>query len=734
MELLKDAKNNIFCGAATGVISLPTSIGLGVLIYGGLGNEYAAVGASIGIISAIILCFIVAIVGKIPTQISTPSSTSCFILSGLVVELTQVAANSGIHTAPVILIGYLGLIILTASILQLIFGLLNLGKVIKYIPYPVIAGFMNGVGLLFVINQWQLLLGLDRGTTYSLDTIINDVSLWSLAIGIITVLALFSAKEWKNRYPAMPPAPVIGILIGAATYYYLSYLGGYQLGPVLGEFTVSFASLFNFAHFLQTVSITEVTILAPFILKSGLTLAVVTSLSTMLRVLMIEVISHNREDGNRSLKSNGFANLISACFGGIVGTPSMTIMNLYMGASSRLSGIVCSITMLIFLIFFQNIIAGIPYVVVAGVLIYFGLKITDLSGLRLLWIALKNKRKLQILLVDQSLSLIVTISTLVLGVTTAVTVGTSLAIFMYFLRSSKSAVRKYYYGDVFHSKVRRTKQDRTKLYNKGKQILVCELQGSIFFGAADEITCQVEEKISDTDYFILDFKYAHTADITGIIAIQKLNNYMKQQGKSLLVSSLRYKGPIFATMNNLGIINEIGEEHFFLTTDKALEWAENRLLDNSDPTSNPVSWRENQLFKWFNELEINIINKYLIPEQYPAKTIIFNKDDTPTKIFIVTKGKVELLKALDKKTAIHRVSSIIPGYAFGIIGLFNHKKYQHYAKAHSDVEVYSLSIDDLNILEQQHPELMLKFLKSVTASLSLELYNSREDLYVYETQ
>lgn len=733
MSIFLNAKNNVLSGFAVGVVALPTVIGLGIFVYSALGADFAVQGAAIGMLSAAVMCILIAIFGQIPAQITAPSSTASFVLAGIAAELVQISSSfEGFVREPAYLAGWLSMVVLCAGVFQLLFSYLRIGQAIKYVPYPVVAGFLNGIGVLFVVYQWKMLLGLDTSSTYSVDEVLENMSGWSVVIGVITVLALFSAKEWKKRYPTMPPAPVVGIFLGTGLYYYLSYFG-YRLGPVLGSLSISMDTIFATPKFLSSISFTDFSLMFAFIIKSGFTLAVVMSLSTLLTVLLVEVYSEAREDANVALKAHGFAHLFSSMFGGLAGTPSLTLINLQMGGSSKLSAITCGGFLLACLLLLQDVVAGIPYVVVAGVLVYFGLNIIDLSGIKLLWRSIHNHEKLHIILVDQLLAVSVTVSTVVFGLTTAVAIGTAAAIFLYFIKSGKKAIKKYYSAGNFHSKVRRTSKQREILAQHGTQIMVYELQGSIFFGAADELIDKIEMELDEITYLILDFKYAYSADITGIKAIQKLNNSLCKKSKFLLISSLEYKGPIFETMHNLGIIEQIGEKNFFFTTDTALDWAETQLLHGMSASEQEIPWQENRIFMNFTKAELEHLGKYLQKECYQTKQIIYSKGDPHEKIYFLTKGKIQIRRVPTKQLSIHRLMSVVPGNTFAAVGFINQEYHSNYAKAQQDSEVYTFSREKLKIIEQEYPLLMIKLLKGIAFDLSTELENAREDVFVYES-
>ncbi|NQY42716.1 MAG: cyclic nucleotide-binding domain-containing protein [Legionellales bacterium] len=294
---------------------------------------------------------------------------------------------------------------------------------------------------------------------------------------------------------------------------------------------------------------------------------------------------------------------------------------------------------------------------------------------------------------------------------------------------SKTSTRKYYTGETVHSKVRRLPDESEILRKEGKQIIVFELQGTLFFGSANDLAKQVESLIDQANFFILDFKYAFGADSTGIRTIQCLHSLIEKQNKYLLCCGLEYNGSIYETMKSLGLIKKFGYDRFFLTLDKSLEWAENYILEKvtTRHSDYKVSLSEINILRNFSDEELNIISSYLENRKYKAKDVIFNKGEDNTEMFLLTQGKVKLLNQITAKPLMSRLALFSPGNAFGVTSFVNHLPYINSAIAKTDIEVYVLTRSNYELLQQKHTKIILQLLKNLISNVTRDLQYARDD-------
>ena len=208
MKPFSNIKGDLSGALSAAIITLPMSIGYGIIAYSPLGLDFAPAAALLGIYSAVLCCFVSALLGGTPIQISGPKAPLTLALGAVVAKLVLDANASGtISIEPAAVIGLASLTVLFAGISQLVFGAFGLGSIVKYVPQPVVAGFMNGIAFLLIVKQIKPLMGLDNKTPF-VDILSNPYLIeWlTLLVGIATISAILLAKVYlkKGVYPDFP--------------------------------------------------------------------------------------------------------------------------------------------------------------------------------------------------------------------------------------------------------------------------------------------------------------------------------------------------------------------------------------------------------------------------------------------------------------------------------------------------------------------------------------------------
>ena len=356
--ILSNFKGDLLGGITAGVIALPLAIALGVS---------SGLGAAAGIYGSIIVGMLAAIFGGTPTQISGPTGP-------LTVVVASVAAvhsdNPNLIFAAILLSG----------LFQIILGLLKVGKLVNFIPYPVISGFMSGIGAIIILLQVNSFLGLDFTGT-PIDGVINVVKhigntdLYSVILGVLTlIIVFFTPKKLANIIPPPLTALILGTL--AAVIFNFDV-------KTIGEIPRSFPNLT-----FPTFKLSEVETVIPI----ALTLAVLGSIDSLLTSLVADSLTGTKHQSNKELIGQGIGNMAAALFGGIVscGATMRTAINIKSGGRTSLSGVIHSIFLIFVIIFFAPVAAKIPLSVLAGILIKVGVSIIDYKFIKLIKAAPRN--------------------------------------------------------------------------------------------------------------------------------------------------------------------------------------------------------------------------------------------------------------------------------------------------------------------------------------------------------
>ena len=416
------------------LVALPSAIAFGIIIYSPLGAQYAGNAAVAGMIGAVALGLIAPLFGGTPRLITAPCAPAAAVLAVFVGQLVDGGAMP-MEAIPF----YVVMVALFAGIIQFLAGRFGGGKFIKYIPYPVVAGYLSGVGILILLGQLPKLLGLPNGLTL-LQGILQPV-LWSgssIFIGLVTIAAMLLAP----RVLKLIPAAIVALLFGIGAYFALAVLNPALLtitnnpliiGPISSSgLEASQAAMSQWAH-LGLMNVRDFTmILVPF-----LTLAVLLSIDTLKTCVILDVMTQSRHNSNKELMGQGLGNIASALVGGIPGSGTMgpTLVNLASGGQTRWSGVFAGVFAGVVFLLLGNLMAWIPLAALAGVLIVIAVRMLTNS-------LTSPKHKSTIF--DFLAILAVVISAVSMSLIVAAGVGTAMAIVLFLREQIRSSVVRRY--------------------------------------------------------------------------------------------------------------------------------------------------------------------------------------------------------------------------------------------------------------------------------------------------
>ncbi|MDP2786673.1 MAG: SulP family inorganic anion transporter, partial [Pseudomonadota bacterium] len=369
-------------GLAAMLVALPAAVAFGVTIYSAIGPEYAAFGALAGILGAAALGLIAPTLGGADRLISAPCAPAAAVLSAFAIELVR----QGVAPASIVLL--LTVLGILTGMIQMLIGFLGFGRLIKYIPYTVVSGYMTGVGFIIIGSQTQKFVGAPAGTVWW-EALISP-ELWDLrgvTVGAATVfVALVAPKITKSI-----PSTILGIVAGVLTYFALAnndpsmqtladnklVLGA--IGATGEGYLSTITGRWNEIGGLTLAQVAG-------LLGSALTLAALLSIDTLKTCVVIDQMARTRHEPNRELVAQGVANITSAAIGGIPGAGTMgaSLVNLTSGGQTRISGIAEGVLALIAALLLSSFIAWIPIATLAGILIVIGLRMIDTEPLRFL--------------------------------------------------------------------------------------------------------------------------------------------------------------------------------------------------------------------------------------------------------------------------------------------------------------------------------------------------------------
>lgn len=524
---------DILGGINAAIIALPQALAFGVA---------TGFGAGAGIWGAIILCFTAGILGtKIPmiSGITGPSA--------IVIASVMHALNKDINSVLLVMV--------MAGFIQIILSLTKLTDIVKYVPYPVISGFMNGVGTIIIIMQLNPLLGLRpfSNTIESIEhilTSLHSMNTEACLLGLLTLIIVFGIPKRFTKYL---PSQILALIICTI----ISIKTGLNI-PKISEVSVDFPKFSLPAANLHDI-ITY--------FHYAVTLAIILSAETLMTGLVCNSITKTNSSPQRLLASQGIGNLCCALTGSLPGAAATmrTVAALKTGASTKFAAIVTPVVLLILLYKFSGFVAEIPLCVLAGILIKIGYDIIDVKLLKVLKLAPKD---------DLYVLALVFLLTVFYNLIVAVGAGITLAALLYAKKAADRA--KLIHKPVYDEDIVKLEQKVERDYKH--KIRAVHIDGEFFFGSATQLIAQFDELLG-TRYLIINCDFDETLDISALFAFEDIILRLKSQHIKLILV-LKNKD-IYKQLSEYKLTDEIGTKHIFYSEIEAIEFAKKSLTRNA---------------------------------------------------------------------------------------------------------------------------------------------------------
>jgi len=667
----------IWGGLAAMLVALPSAIAFGLLIYSPLGPDYAAQGAMAGILGTIAIGLVAPIFGGTPRLISAPCAPAAAVMSALVLELlnhTSPKADGGLQPDHILLL--LTLVAVLSGGLQFLFGTIGGGRLIKYIPYPVVAGYLSGVGVLIFLSQVPKLFGLPKGTP--LWDGFASPALWKtsgLIVGIVTMIVMALA----SRITRAVPSAILGLLAGILAYFglspfypeLLSVTGNpLVIGPISGTGSVSLGALMDRWSAITTLTFADLHL----ILIPALTLSVLLSIDTLKTCVVIDALTRSRSNSNRELIGQGLGNLASAFTGGMPGAGQMgaTLVNINSGGTTRLSSILEGVFALVAFALLGGLVAWVPIAGLAGILIVVAYRMVDPNIFHLL------RQKSTIF--DFVVVTAVVVTAISYNLIAAAGVGLGLAILLFLREQIRgSVVRRKTYGNQTFSKKRRLPEETAVLEQKGDQTAICELQGSLFFGTTDQLFTELESDLKTKKYVILDMRRVQSVDFTATHMLEQIEAHLAARKGLLIFTHLPPNLPtgqdLQTYFDQVGLVKPSRNVKIFEELDDALEWTEDRILEEAGllqaGQEAPLNLHEINLFKGFDAETLRALASCVEERSYEAGQKVFKHGDDGDEIFLIRRGTVRIVMPLAGGRQHHLVT-FGRGDFFGDMAFIDH--------------------------------------------------------------
>lgn len=535
---------DLMAGIIVGIVALPLAIAFGIA---------SGVSPEKGIITAIIGGFIVSFLGGCSVQIGGPTGAFIIIVYGIIQQF-----------------GFEGLAVATilAGLMLVGMGLLRLGTVIKFIPYPIIVGFTSGIALVIFTTQMKDFFGLEMESVpadfiskwIAYGKSLSTIHWGSLLVGIASVLIIvFSPKMIKKI-----PGSLIAIVLVTIVVYILKTYCGISGIETIGdrfEISASFPKPEGIAINWESINL---------LLPSAFTIAMLGAIESLLSATVADGITGDKQNSNTELIAQGAANIVTPFFGGIpvTGAIARTMTNINNGGRSPVAGIIHAFVLLLILLFLGPLTKHIPMACLAGVLIIVAY---NMSEWRVFLSLLKNPKS------DVVVLLVTFFLTVIFDLTIAIEIGILLAMVLLVKRVSETSSVSVITDELNMNENGEQTTDSDKLVLP-PDVEVYEIDGPFFFGIANKFdeTMRKQNK-KRPEIRIIRMRKVPFMDSTGLHNLESLYRLSNKEGIQLVLSGVNEK--VKSVLINSGLADKIGQDNICANINDALARANEKRDD-----------------------------------------------------------------------------------------------------------------------------------------------------------
>ncbi|MBC7779468.1 MAG: SLC26A/SulP transporter family protein [Proteobacteria bacterium] len=717
---------DLTAGVTATLVSVPTAIGYGLFAFAPLGPDYFGYGVLAGLYCAVFMSVTALALGARSRLLYGPRNVVTFMINALVLHTLIETHGEVLATLPPHLVVSLVLLFgLLAGALQVLFGALRLGNAVKFVPHPVIAGFQSTAALLLILGQVDAVLGfVEHVPLAALPARLNEINPIALGVAALT----FSACLIRPRMLTRVPSLVVGGLIGTATFHALTLLlPGQSIGAVIGTVPGGLPWPLHAPDFWWLLSAEPMRPLLPSFALGALSIALVASLDALLSAKVIGGADSGTLDVNREMVRIGAGNMVGACFGAIPGAIALasSLASQRAGARTALAGVVQLLLILLIVTLLGSVLGTIPRAVVGSLLIVVGLGLFDRWTLRIVGQALRgNLRPLRAASRELSIVSMFAAIALTVHIVAAVAIGVVVSIVYFIVRMSRSVIRRSYRCALVRSRCQRPPADEEALATLGRNIVVFELEGSIFFGTAENLANRIERACQDgVTIVVLDLTRVTEVDITGARILTRVNDLLVGDGHHLLLSGLARGGPLDRYLDAARTRTAITAERVFPDTDRALEWAEDRMLlaaaalrtvaAPGAASLEGIDLRAFDLFAGLAAPELDTLRAALALAKFERAAVLFREGETGDALYLVVDGTASVW--LGERAT--RLITFSPGTILGELALIDDAPRSATVVADTALTCLVLTIAAYERLAVEAPATSI----SLTANLGREL-------------
>jgi sulfate permease, SulP family len=716
---------SITAGLIAGIVTISLEISLAALIFSGDLEQFLAGGIGLMLFGAFAVGIAIALATSLPGMVGLPQDTPAAIMALIAGAIGVSMRGEDPQAIYSTVVAAISLTTILTAVFFLLLGWFKASGFVRYIPYPVVGGFLAGTGYLLCMGAFGVMA--DVSALSGLPGLLEKGNLILWVPGVLFAITLLILLRRWNHYLITPGA----LIIATALFYMYLWIAGIPVreaasqGWLLGPFpsgglyqplSLSSLGLIHWDAILHNID-------------KIATILVLSIIALLLNASALEVAVKKDVDLNRELLAAGCANLVGGLGGSSVGYQALGLSALAhrLGARSRLVNLISALLCGMALFFGASLISYFPKPILGGMLLYLGL------AFLVEWLI--DARKV-LPLADYLLVWVILIIIAAVGFLEGVVAGIFIAAILFVISYSRiDAIKAVLDGSIYHSKVDRPQSHRDLLHEHGAEIHILRLQGYIFFGTIQNVLERVRNRIKDQSqgplrFLILDFQRVKRLDSSAVFGITRLKQ-LAEANKILMVWT--QLAPEIVTQLERGGLHDQTDDTFLFqeTLDEGLEWSENKILaaEGIQDLTGVMEGAESQLQGVFPSLDcVSGLMKYLERRVVEAGEILMRQNDPSDDMYFVESGLVNIELELPNGQRM-RLRSIRGGATVGEMGIYLGDRRTAHVVASRPSTVYRLSLQSLTEMRQKDPKVAALFHEWIARQLAERM---KDNLRMFE--
>ena len=687
---------SIIAGVIGGIIKIVAAMAFSALIFTGTLAAYLPQGIGIVLFGFLLFAVISTFTASYPVNINTPQDIPIAIIA--LIATTVMATNGKDWNAETTFQFIFVTIALTSILVGIFFfilGTLKLGKLVRFIPYPVVGGFLAGTGWLIVKFAFIMTAGMGLSLD-NLVSLFDQATLHKWFPGLIFGLIMLISSRYTKHYLLIPVLIAIGITSFYAImfFYGFSYTdlesNGYLLGPfpeggLFQGLPLKYLSDFKWSIFLEQ-------------LPAIGTMMILNAISVLFNYSGLEIIIKKDLDLDQELKTTGIGNIIAGLGGAPPGHLSLggTLLSISIGSKSKLTNIVIALLCAITLFFGSEVLSFFPRIILGGLLFNLGLSFL-VDWLYSTWSRVPKT--------DYTIILLIFLVIGTVGFLEGVITGLLMSVVLFVVSYSKVEIIKHELtGKTFHSNVERSESLKNIIDDSGDQTLILPLQGFIFFGSANRLLERIKLHLQSQNeknlkYLVFDFKQVTGVDSSTINSFNKLRILAELDNFQVLFCNLTPE--IISQFEAEGLFADSMDLFLkFDDLDHGMEWCEEQIISETTIGSNKQKEEIDEI-KLFEEKFADLLI-YFESKDINQNTTLIEQGNDPDGLYFIKSGRVTVeLRSSNNKI---RLKSMGTGTVVGEVSLYLKTQATASVISNTACKTYFLSHENFEKLNKEDPE------------------------------